>query len=212
MLPVPDDVNNVCESNGFTQYLETETHGFGPISMQLDMYTVAAGIEYEAVAVVGNSTACIDDIEAAIGNLVQAVSDYESGDTTQTIEDVMQAIQDVLSAVNDCAHGDQSSECIEGLKDEVGLLKQLVDDFKKEGSDKTMHDVSTALKSFLKHATTCGIKVPDFHQTCIDRVLESVTEFGHNVKKLTHGEATVRQTLDSLKPVINSICFYLPVS
>ena len=205
MLPVPEDAHNLCESKGFTQYIETEVHGFGPISMELDMYSVAAGVEYETPTAVGNTTACIDDIEAAIHDLVAAVSDYQAGDTSQTIEDVMEAVKDVLSAVNDCATGEKTSACLDALKAEVSDLEQLVEDFKHEGSDKTIHDVSIAVKSMLKHAVTCGIKVPDFHQSCIDNVLESVAEFGHNVKKLEHGDVTVRQTADSLKSVINSI-------
>ena len=34
--------NTPCGDMGFTDYLETDTHGFGPVSMTLDMFTFPA--------------------------------------------------------------------------------------------------------------------------------------------------------------------------
>lgn len=39
LLPAPQNVTEVCKSFGYDIFLETATHGAGPVAITLDMYT-----------------------------------------------------------------------------------------------------------------------------------------------------------------------------
>ena len=94
MLPAGDD-NTVCATNGYSTFLESETHGLGPVSMTLDMY----GADEPEVAAVGT---CVDDLTEAIGDLNDAVTALQAGDTATGTKDILAAVKTVLKAAKDC--------------------------------------------------------------------------------------------------------------